>query len=426
MTEPSRDTSLDWPLRFGTFSSPIHSANENPTLALHRDVDAVVHLDALGFDEAWIGEHHSTGWEFVGSPEVFIAWTAARTRRIKLGAGVVSLPYHHPFNVLERAILLDHLTRGRFILGMGPGALPYDVAQMGLDPFATRPMMEEALDAIIALLRGERVSREAGWFKLVDAKLQLPPYTTPCFELAVTASHSPAGARLAGKHGTSMLSLNATQVAGTSVLQDHWDVVEEQASAHGAAVDRRNWRLVGPMHLAATEEQARHDVRYGLRSWLFYMTQLTGLDLLRNRDWPSLRLDDAIDDLVASGFAVIGTPDQAIEQIHRLWDLSGGFGTFLLWTHDWADRDATRRSHELFARHVIPRFQRLSSSLVEAQEYAMGKRSELRPLARAARAKASEDYAAERAGDAPSGNDSAGTESERGASPGHASSERRG
>src|SRR5262249_45584423 len=155
------------------------------------------------------------------------------------------------------AVLLDHLTRGRFMLGMGPGALAYDVAQLGLDPFRTRPMLEEALKVMVALLRGERVTHESDWFQLVDAKLQLLPYTDPCFELAVTASHSPAGARLAGMFGTSMLTLNATQVAGVDIFRSHWAVAEEQAAEHGTTIDRRNWRLAGPMHLAPTEEQAR-------------------------------------------------------------------------------------------------------------------------------------------------------------------------
>jgi limonene 1,2-monooxygenase len=329
--------SVDWPLRFGAFLSPIHSVDENPNLALHRDGELICHLDALGFDEAWVGEHHSTGWEYISSPEVFIAWVASRTTRIKLGTGVVSLPYHHPFNVLQRAVLLDHLTRGRLILGMGPGALPYDMVQIGVDPFRTRPMMQEALGVMLALLRGERVTYESDWFQLVDAKLQLLPYTDPCFELAVTASLSPNGARLAGMFGTSMLTTFATQIAGLGSLRTHWEVAEAEAAEHGKTVDRRNWRLAGPMHLAPTEEQARREVEYGLHSWLYYMTQVTGLDLIGGRDWETLQLSDAIDHLTSGGFAVIGTPDQAIAQIERLWDVSGGFGTYLLWSHDWAD-----------------------------------------------------------------------------------------
>jgi limonene 1,2-monooxygenase len=104
MNDPSHTASVhdDQALRFGLFLSPIHSPHENPTLALHRDVELISHLDSLGYDEAWIGEHHSTGWEFIGSPEVFVGYLAGLTSRIRLGTGVVSLPYHHPYNVAER------------------------------------------------------------------------------------------------------------------------------------------------------------------------------------------------------------------------------------------------------------------------------------------------------------------------------------
>ena len=108
-------------LRFGTFLAPFHPAGENPTLALQRDLELVEHLDRLGYGEAWIGEHHSAGTELIASPEIFIAAAAERTRRIKLGTGVLSVPYHNPLWVADLAILLDHLTRGRFMLGVGPG-----------------------------------------------------------------------------------------------------------------------------------------------------------------------------------------------------------------------------------------------------------------------------------------------------------------
>ena len=104
---------MDWPLRFGIFLAPFHPVGQNPTLALERDLELIEHLDALGYDEAWIGEHHSAGYEIIASPEVFIAAAAERTKHIKLGTGVSSLPYHHPLMLADRMVLLDHLTRGR-------------------------------------------------------------------------------------------------------------------------------------------------------------------------------------------------------------------------------------------------------------------------------------------------------------------------
>src|SRR5687768_7616189 len=108
-------------LRAGVFLAPFHPVDEDPTLAIQRDLELMEHLDRIGFDEAWIGEHHSAGYEIIASPEMFIAAAAERTRRIRLGTGVISLPYHHPLMVADRIVQLDHMTRGRVMLGVGPG-----------------------------------------------------------------------------------------------------------------------------------------------------------------------------------------------------------------------------------------------------------------------------------------------------------------
>jgi limonene 1,2-monooxygenase len=376
-------------LRFACFMSPYHDPRENPTLALHRDVELVQHLDRLGFDEIWIGEHHSTGWELVASPEVFLAYLAGVTSRIKLGTGVVSLPYHHPFQVAERIVLLDQLTHGRAMLGVGPGVLPHDAAMIGLESAQLRPMMEESLHAILALLRGERVTHETNWFTLRDAKVQLPPFRPGEIEVAVTATGSPNGPRLAGRTGASLLSLNAGLTS--SLLAQHWDIVEEESTLHGHTADRSTWRLVGPMHIAETEAQARADVEYGLLGWARYMKELVGLPLVPdNADGQS-----TLDALVDNGFAVVGTPDQAIEQIQRLQEKSGGFGTYLIQANDWARRDATLRSYELFARHVVPAFQPASQSLQDAETYA--EKHDLKASYAAAREKVTREYEQERA-----------------------------
>src|SRR5256885_9618627 len=145
----------DWPLKFGIFLAPFHPVGQNPTLALQRDLDLLQHLDRLGFHEAWIGEHHSAGYEIIASPEVFIATAAERTRHLRLGTGVSSLPYHHPLMLADRMVLLDHLTRGRVMLGVGPGALPPDAFMMGIPVADHRDRMSEALEPILLLLRDE-------------------------------------------------------------------------------------------------------------------------------------------------------------------------------------------------------------------------------------------------------------------------------
>src|SRR5215210_5944629 len=208
-------------MKFGVFLAPFHRLGENPTLAIERDFKLIELLDELGYDEAWIGEHHSAGWETIASPEVFIAAAALRTRHIKLGTGVVSLPYHHPLILADRMVLLDHMTRGRVMFGVGPGALPSDAYMMGIDPATQRERMEESLGAIMALLTSdEPVSIQTDWFTLREARLQLRPYTYPHFEIAVAATVSPAGPRTAGRYGAGVLSLGATSMGGFAVLGD--------------------------------------------------------------------------------------------------------------------------------------------------------------------------------------------------------------
>ncbi|MDT5310304.1 MAG: limonene 1,2-monooxygenase, partial [Mycobacterium sp.] len=262
-------------LRFGYFIAPFHRAGTNPTLAIQRDLEFVQHLDALGFDEAWIGEHHSAGSEIIASPEIFIAAAAERTKWIKLCTGVISLAYHNPLWVADRLMMLDHLTHGRVIGGVGPGSLPSDSAMIGLTPTDTRELLDSNLDIVVRLLRGETVSAKTPTHELHNARLQLAPYSDGGVPLAVAAVASPTGARLAGKHGIGLLSIGATlTVEGFNALQYHWDIVEERAAAFGTAVDRKNWSLVGPFHIAETEKQAREDVKFGLVPWFRYFQKV--------------------------------------------------------------------------------------------------------------------------------------------------------
>jgi limonene 1,2-monooxygenase len=384
---------MDRPLRFGTFHAPFHPVGQNPTLALQQDLDLICLLDRLGFDEAWIGEHHSAGYEIIASPEVFIATAAERTSRIRLGTGVSSLPYHHPLMLADRMVLLDHLTRGRVMLGCGPGALPSDAYMMGIEVARQRDMMEESLEAILRLLDGETVSMTTQGFTLREARLHLRPYTHPRFEVAVAAQISPAGPRAAGRFGTGMLSIGATSAAGFDLLGSHWSVVEERAEQFGTTVDRRDWRLVAPIHIAETREQAYREVEFGLAAWVDYFQRVAALPLAPATD-DTKALADAMN---ATGFVVIGTPDDAIAQIERLKEQSGGFGAFLTMGHDWADRAATARSYTLLAREVFPHFQGSAVAPTASRDWAAENRPAFIGEAGAAVVDAMQKHAAEKA-----------------------------
>ncbi len=386
---------MDWPLKFGIFLAPFHPVGQNPTLALERDLELIERLDALGYDEAWIGEHHSAGYEIIASPEVFMAVASQRTKNIRLGTGVSSLPYHHPLILADRMVLLDHLTRGRIMFGVGPGALPSDAFMMGIDTSRQREMMEESLEAILQLLASdEPVTMKTDWFTLQDARLQLRPYSFPTFEVAVAAQVSPAGPRLAGRFGTSLLSIGATSRGGFDVLGSHWSVMEQRSEEFATTVDRRNWRLVGPMHIAESEEQARADVAYGLPQWMDYFQRVAALPLAPEG---ATTVDEQIDAMNGSGMSVIGTPEQAIAQVQRLIDQSGGFGTFLFMANEWADREATLRSYELFAREVIPHFQGHIDRAVTSRDWAANNRPEFIGAATTAVMQAFSDHNAEKA-----------------------------
>ena len=362
-------------MNFGIFMAPFHAPGHNPTLSLEQDLDLLVHLDRLGYDEAWIGEHHSAGSEIIASPEIFIMAAAERTKRIKLGTGVVSLPYHNPLWTAERIVLLDHLTRGRVMLGVGPGALPTDAAMLGLEPTQMRPLLEEYMEILVHLLTSEEpISYQSDRLTLKDARLHLRPYSDPLFDMAVAAVASPSGARLAGRYGAGVLSLGATVAIGMDVLAHHWSIQEEFAAKYGQVADRGKWRLVGLMHLAETEEQAKEDVKYGMEQWFRYFQHVAA--------FPQMAVDgnnlDEMIDFVNGGLGVVGTPEQMVEQIKSLQEQSnGGFGTYLTLAHNWANPQATEKSFELFAREVMPHFQSSGSGLQNAADRAQAARDSL-------------------------------------------------
>ena len=368
------------PLDFGAFITPFHPVGQSPTTALEYDLERTAALDRLGYDEVWYGEHHSGGYELIACPEVFIATAAERTRNIRFGTGVVSLPYHHPLMVADRWVLLDHLTRGRVMFGTGPGALPSDAYMMGIDPVDQRRMQQESLEAILSLFRAgpdERITRETDWFTLRDAALHIRPYTWPYPEISTAAMVSPSGPRLAGQLGTSLLSLSMSVPGGYAALDSAWDVVRDQAAKAGRPEpDRKGWRVLGIVHVADTRDQAIDDCTYGLQDFSNYFGA-AGFVPLGSQTGPAPTSRQFVEDYAAKGNCCIGTPADAIGYIQDMLDRSGGFGTFLMLGHDWAPPAATMHSYELFAREVIPHFKGQLTAPHASHEWAKGLRDQL-------------------------------------------------
>jgi len=364
-------------MKFGIFMGPFHRVGENPTLAIDRDLELVQWLDYLGFDEVWNGEHHSAGWEIISSPEIFIAAAAERTRHIKLGTGVISLPYHHPLMVANWMVQLDHMTHGRVMMGVGPGALPSDAYMMGIDHAAQRPRMDEALGVILRLFtETEPITYKSDWFELREALLQLRPYQRPYMPIAVASVQSPAGVVLAGKYGAAVLTITVPRdpsANNESDLQNLWAIAEESAAEHGQEVRRDDWRLVIPVHLAESRQEARAEARLGAGRYLREYSEGTN----GRRPVFDGPLDKVIDFMAEAGFWIVGTPDDCVAGIRRLAERSGGYGGLLVQTVDWAPRDKMLHSYELLARYVMPQFQGSVASTAASNLWASERRETL-------------------------------------------------
>lgn len=355
-------------LKIGAFLAPFHPLGEDPTLQFERDLRLIELLDRLNYDEFWIGEHHSLGWNSIGVPELFVAAAAERTRQIKLATGVVTLPYHHPFMVAARAVHLDHLTRGRFILGVGAGSIPADAHMLGRDWSEMRPMFAESLEAIVELLHGDQpVSKKTPWFTLQDAKLQLAPYRGGKIEIAAASVASPNSVRLAGQHGISTVSFGVSRPGHRPPdLRTQWQFAEEAAAEHGKTVDRKNWRITLPIYVAETRAEAINKVRAGYQRWAYeYWGDLRGLDT----SIPGVQPENAIEAAIEAGSVIAGSVDDCVAGIERLREETGGFGTLLVYAQDWADPEWTMRSYDLLARYVAPHFTGSTRPLAESAQW---------------------------------------------------------
>jgi limonene 1,2-monooxygenase len=379
-------------LNFGAFLAPHHPIGEHPMLQFRRDIDLVAHLDRLGYDEFWCGEHHSSGWEMIASPEMFLAAAAERSTRIKLATGVISLPYHHPFNVAQRMVQLDHMSGGRAIFGSGPGALASDAHTLGIDPMVQRDRQDEAIAIIRRLLNGERVTAKSDWFTLQDAALQLLPLQEE-MPFAVASQISPSGMTLAGKHGIGVISIGSMSSAGLNALPTQWGFAEAAAAKHGKTVDRKNWRVLLSWHIAETREKARLEAREGL--FRHHNEYITGT-LQRPGAKPFKTPDEAVDKTAFGdeAAATIGTPDDLVQRIKSVLEISGGFGTVIGFVHDWANPENTMRSWDLVARYVVPEINGYLAGLRQSQHFVATNRGVFERAKEAIMAKITENEAA--------------------------------
>ncbi len=350
-------------MKFGFFTMPEHPPIENWTLSYDRDIAAIVEAERLGFSEFWIGEHHTGGFENVPVPEYMIAKASAVTSRIRLGTGVVNLPYQDPFMVAERLAFLDHLTHGRLEYGFGGGGLPTDKALFGLEPSEAAPRTNEALEIIWQLLTSEDpVTYEGVYWKYENRQLQVGPYQdVPPFAIAgLTGTHNYARC---GANGWKPLSVHFAPI-DSGTYTDAPDLMAMAAAmleaGAGAGIDpavtRDNWRVVREVYVTDDKDQAMRDIREGVKRSYDYLFGL-GLGALMKKGDGMEDADLTFEWMVEEIPWIIGSPEDCIRQVRELEEATGGFGTLLINCRDWVTTDKWNRSLELFARYVVPQFQ---------------------------------------------------------------------
>lgn len=376
-------------LRFGVQIFPYHKPWIDPTVQFEDDLRLIEHLDRLGYDEVWVGEHHSTGWQNICAPELVLAAAAQRTTTIKLGTGVSSLPYHHPFLLADRIVQLSHLLKGRFTWGIGAGSLAQDAHIIGVDPMEQRRMTEEALEAILALLRFDGpVTRKTDWFEMNDAELHMRPYGGE-LDIRAASQLSPSGPRLAGKYGIGLFQFGVLGAEDENPIAQTWSIAEESAARYGQTVSRDRWSALHMMHIAETEEQAREEARWGLQDWTRYM-----LDILPIVKSDPDDFDALIDELNGSIFC-IGTPEMARKRIETIVTQSGGLGSIVIGNCEIAKPADQLTSFELLAREVFPYFTGQVEPRMAAVD-SMLKFGRTGEALGAAQEKARQEYAAEK------------------------------
>jgi alkanesulfonate monooxygenase SsuD/methylene tetrahydromethanopterin reductase-like flavin-dependent oxidoreductase (luciferase family) len=352
-------------LRVGMFVMPVHSPAKPWAQCLDEDLELAVRCEELGFDEFWVGEHHSSTLENIVMPEIFIAKALALTKRLRFGPAPVCLQYHNPVHVANRLAFLDHLSHGRLNLCFGPGAIPTDMEVYGVDPKESGARVAEAVDMILQIWEGGPPYELSGRFWNARLRQSLDP------EMGLGALHKPlqkphppiavpsitprsVGIEKAAARGFSLISHHMVSV---EVLAAQWQTYCKGAAAAGRAATAADWRVARNVFVADSAAEARQLARGNSLGWCIqYILELTqrgpGIGMWkRNPDQADAdcNLDYFLDEVL-----IVGSPESVTRQLRELRRRIGDFGTLVLVAHDWDDRARWLRSLELIAREVLP------------------------------------------------------------------------
>ena len=355
-------------MKLGLFTMPLHPPGSNLTQTLRDDLDQIVVLDQLGYQEAWIGEHFTAKWENIPAPDQFIAMALAMTKNIVLGTGVTCMPNHDPFMIAHRIAQLDHLAQGRFHWGVGSGSFTGDFKVFGFDPTTGehRAMTRDALDTVLALWDDPKpgLYEHKHWRFTVPEPVEsyglafhVKPYQLPHPPIGV-AGISPRSDTLllAGERGYIPMSIN---LVPTATVKSHWDAVEEGARRAGRTPDRSTWRIARDVFVADTTEEARHEVLHGTmaRDFREYFQKLLAdiklIEVLKTD--PEMSDSEVTAEYMLDNIWIVGSPDEVVGKLRRLYRDVGGFGVLLTMGHEWEPRDKWVRSMTLLAEEVMPK-----------------------------------------------------------------------
>jgi limonene 1,2-monooxygenase len=258
--------------------------------------------------------------------------------------------------------------------------VPFDAGLLGLTPGIQRTRLDEALPVVLELVNGDgRITEKTDWFKVNDARLQLPRFSPGGIEVAMATSGTSASSpALAGRFGLSMASFALPFALLTPGAPQHidlarqWQYAEDAADEYGQTISRDNWRIALPVHVGNSRKEAFDQVRDGYDRWLFeYFARAGG----REVEDPNVPRSQMLEARVEAGGALVGSVEDVVEGVKAMHARTGGFGTLLVYVADWCGWQETDRSLELLARYVAPHFTGTADRPREAVEFAIAARS---------------------------------------------------
>ncbi|MDP6817923.1 MAG: LLM class flavin-dependent oxidoreductase [Alphaproteobacteria bacterium] len=355
-------------MKLAIFLMPIHARDKDYHSGLMEDREAIILADRLGFTEAWIGEHYASAPEQITSPMMFLASLIHETSNIKLCSGVICLPQYHPGLVAGQAAMFDHLTKGRFIMGVGPGGLPPDFELFGTMDAERNEMMKESIEIIRQIWSGDPPYDIKGKFWHIQVKdwvhddiglgSMCKPYQQPHPPMAISAM-SPFSSSVRYAGGMGFIPISANFIGNWSV-KSHWQVYAEEAEKQGQPADPEIWRVARSIYVADSDAEAEAFVKQpgGSNDWyfdylfrIFERADMKGPFVVNQGDDPAALTYEALRD----NFTIHGSPSTVAEKILAFREDVGHFGTLVLTGQDWVEADAMKRSMKLLAEEVMPK-----------------------------------------------------------------------